>query len=59
MPSLTLDDLCCEAVARCGDDWQQIERYVATRLRQLPRRRRQALVADVSRILQEKPPADR
>jgi hypothetical protein len=57
-PALTLEELCREAVVRCGDDWPRIERYVAARLRALPRSRRAALLENVSRILRYRPPSD-
>ena len=57
-PASTLQELCSEAVARCGDDWQRIERYVAVALCELPLDRREALLQDISRILRYRPPPD-
>jgi hypothetical protein len=53
---INLDDLCREAVGKCGTDWQKIEIYVTDRLRQMPSDERDVLLADVSRILGYRPP---
>ena len=57
-PTLSLQELCREAVVRCGDDWQRIEHYVAVALRALPLNRREALLQDMLRILRYRPPPD-
>ena len=56
---LNLNDLCCEAVAQFGDDFERIEQYVTDRLSQLPRDSREALLRDVLAILRYEPPLAR
>jgi len=53
---LTLETLCVEAVALFGDDWPSIEQYVDDRLSELPAATRQALLQDVSAILNYRVP---
>ncbi|MBQ0822464.1 hypothetical protein HPT29_006055 [Microvirga terrae] len=47
----TLAELCHEAVQRYGDDWGQIQAYVAKRIAAMPREDRERLTADVGRLL--------
>lgn len=47
----TLAELCEEAVQRYGDDWGQIQAYVAECIATMPREDRERLTADVGRLL--------
>ena len=49
--SVTLAELCRDAVSRYGDDWPRIERYIALRVDELPADERLRLDADVARVL--------
>jgi len=47
----TLAELCQEAVQRFGDDWGQIQAYVAERIAAMPRTDCEKLSDDVGRLL--------
>ena len=49
--SATLAELCHEAVQRFGDDWGQLQAYVAERIAAMPRTDRERLIDDVNRLL--------
>ncbi|HEX2726990.1 MAG TPA: hypothetical protein VHN20_14320 [Beijerinckiaceae bacterium] len=57
--TVTLAELCREAVNRYGDDWPRIERLIALRGDELPADERLRLDADVARILGFRAPAAR
>ncbi|MGO4527218.1 hypothetical protein AB4097_20460 [Microvirga sp. 2MCAF35] len=53
----TLAELCHEAVQRHGDDWGQVQAYVAERIAAMPRADRERLIDDVGRLLAFRAPS--
>lgn len=49
--TVSLAELCREAVARHGDNWVEVKAYVAGRIEELPPHERAAFELDVERML--------
>lgn len=50
-PQVTMAELCREAVERHGDDWPNIEAYVAARIKDMPIEDRARFDRDMKRMI--------